>query len=96
MKVIEAVIQDGVHRGWVVDCRACGSHMYDDRWTFNGDRERPTFRASMLVEGALRHAGDGTPGVYGRCHSYVTDGRMEFLADCTHEWKGQTLDMRDL
>lgn len=29
----------------------------------------------------------------GVCHSFVTDGRIEFLTDCTHELAGQTVDL---
>ena len=28
-----------------------------------------------------------------RCHSYIKDGRMEFLNDCTHHLAGQTVDL---
>lgn len=28
-----------------------------------------------------------------RCHTFVTDGRIQFLSDCTHELAGQTVDM---
>jgi hypothetical protein len=30
------------------------------------------------------------------CHSFVTDGRIQFLSDCTHELAGQTVDLPDL
>ena len=33
------------------------------------------------------------PSVGKVCHSFVTDGRIQFLADCTHELAGQTVDM---
>jgi hypothetical protein len=29
------------------------------------------------------------------CHSFVTDGRIQFLSDCTHELAGQTVDLPD-
>ena len=29
------------------------------------------------------------------CHSFVTDGRIEFLGDCTHAMAGQTVDLAD-
>ena len=29
------------------------------------------------------------------CHSYVTDGRIKFLGDCTHTLVGQTVDLPD-
>lgn len=28
-----------------------------------------------------------------RCHSYITDGRIQFLGDCTHKLAGQTVDL---
>jgi len=30
-----------------------------------------------------------------RCHSFVTDGRIQFLADCTHALANQTVDLPD-
>jgi hypothetical protein len=29
------------------------------------------------------------------CHSFVTDGRIQFLNDCTHALAGQTVDLPD-
>lgn len=29
----------------------------------------------------------------GVCHSFVTDGRIQFLGDCTHALAGQTVDL---
>lgn len=29
------------------------------------------------------------------CHSFVTDGRIQFLGDCTHSLAGQTVDLPD-
>lgn len=44
---------------------------------------------------AARAAGPGTkvPLVSRRCHSFVTDGRIQFLGDCTHSLAGQTVDL---
>lgn len=36
---------------------------------------------------------DNVPTV---CHSFVTDGRIQFLGDCTHELAGQTVDLPEL
>lgn len=33
---------------------------------------------------------DSAPTV---CHSFVTDGRIQFLGDCTHALAGQTVDL---
>lgn len=30
------------------------------------------------------------------CHTFVTDGRIQFLGDCTHELAGQTVDLPDI
>jgi hypothetical protein len=73
--------------GFMIHCPACGcGHKFDERWTFNGDFEKPTFRASMLTSGGQQN---------GRCHSYVTDGNIEFLPDSTHELAGQTVPLPD-
>lgn len=29
------------------------------------------------------------------CHTFVTDGRIQFLGDCTHAMAGQTVDLPD-
>lgn len=29
------------------------------------------------------------------CHSFVTDGRIQFFSDCTHGLAGQTVDLPD-
>ena len=31
-----------------------------------------------------------------RCHTFVTDGRIQFLGDCTHALAGHTVDMVDV
>jgi len=55
-------------------------------WSWNGDMKRPTFSPSVLVLG----------GEAGRCHLFVREGRLQFLADCHHELAGQTVDMVEL
>ena len=30
------------------------------------------------------------------CHSFVTDGKVQFLSDCTHALAGQTVELADL
>lgn len=77
---------------YMVFCAGCGCcHGMDSRWTFNGDFEKPTFTPSFLVGGCLNH----TRGKehFGICHSYVTDGMIRYLDDCTHHLKGQTVPL---
>lgn len=62
------------------------------RWGFNGDYDRPTFTPSVLVryDGADVGMPDAPPAV---CHSFVTDGQIQFLGDCTHALAGQTVPL---
>jgi len=82
---------------WLFRCPGCKcAHQIDGRWTFNGDARRPTIGGSILVHESM-HAQLGKLGVETfirpRCHSFVTDGKIRFLADSTHELAGQTVDM---
>jgi len=72
---------------FVFACPGCGcAHYVDERWTFNGDLVKPTIRASILVRGHEN-------GEDYRCHSFVTDGKIKFLNDCTHKLAGQTVPL---
>lgn len=57
-------------------------------WTWNGDRDRPTLSPSIKVESANREG----PTV---CHSFVQDGQIQFLGDCTHALAGKTVPIPD-
>ena len=57
-----------------------------NNWTWNGDTEKPTLKPSILT---TRYDGK-------RCHSFVGDGNVQFLADCSHEFAGQTLPLLDV
>ncbi|WP_037422010.1 DUF6527 family protein [Sinorhizobium sp. CCBAU 05631] len=64
------------------------------RWGYNGNPDAPTFTPSVLVTYNGADAGkDGAPPAV--CHSFVTDGRIQFLGDCTHALAGQTVDLPD-
>jgi len=81
--------EDGFH--WFFKCPGCNvGHQFDTRrWQFNGDVEKPTFTPSLLYNGDL-----GNPR-RPRCHSFVTDGNIQFLDDCTHALAGQTVPIPD-
>jgi hypothetical protein len=57
-------------------------------WTFNGDLERPTFSPSLLVTGYLNKKHPN-----GICHSYITNGQIQYLGDSTHELAGKTIEL---
>jgi predicted RNA-binding Zn-ribbon protein involved in translation (DUF1610 family) len=31
-----------------------------------------------------------------RCHSYITDGKIQFLNDCSHQLAGQTVELPEI
>jgi hypothetical protein len=69
------------------------------KWAFNGDVEKPTISPSILVHehDTILPENDSTGKVTKtfRCHSFVTDGNIQFLDDCTHELKGKTVPLED-
>jgi hypothetical protein len=58
-------------------------------WGYNDNPDRPTFMPSVGVN--LDRWASGEP----RCHSFVTDGRIQFLTDSDHLLAGQTVDLPD-
>jgi hypothetical protein len=98
-------------------CPGCGhSHAYFTKhfpgheppkpiWTFNGNLESPTFRASLLnrwgtyADPNWRDEGgneETTRQLSGQCHLFVTDGKIEYCGDCTHNLSGQTVEMKEV
>lgn len=74
---------DGSPYGWTFHCPGCQEvHLIGVQWEFNGDLEKPTFSPSYLAR---------RPGMV--CHSFIRDGQMQFLGDCTHDLAGQTVDL---
>lgn len=65
-------------------------------WAWNGSVDRPTFTPSLLIRWpANPEAGEEfkewrTERV---CHSFITDGQIQFLSDCTHDLAGQTVSI---
>ena len=55
---------------------------------FNGDMKRPTFSPSVLVKYPW-----GTRQEEKVCHSFINDGRIQYLTDCTHHLAGKTVDL---
>ena len=83
-------------------CPGCKTHHHiqhgsdmGPNWGWNGSLEKPTFTPSVLVTYPGPDAGkDGAPPAV--CHSFVTDGRIQYLGDCTHAMAGQTVDLPPL
>jgi len=74
-------------------------------WTWNGDVDKPTLKPSILTRGR-RELTDEEVGRIMKgesldipddvCHSFVTDGQIRFLSDCTHEHAGKTMDLLEV
>ena len=78
---------------YLFHCPGCeSSHPFEvnapdgNGWQWNGSLEAPTFTPSLLC-----NAHDASI----RCHSYVTDGRIQCLSDCYHSLAGQTVELPD-
>lgn len=76
---------------YIFQCPGCGyahqvhtitPNKYGALWTFNGNKQFPTVLPSILVN-------KDDPSR--RCHSYVKEGNIQFLPDCWHNLKGQTV-----
>lgn len=79
-----------------------------DDWTFNNNGDSPTFSPSVLVtwthgdppvtsenfEEWKRNPWPQTK-VNKVCHSFVRDGMIQYLTDCTHALAGQTIPLPD-
>lgn len=79
---------DGQPKVPTIECPGCEMRHQLPDWEFNGDVDRPTFRPSLLV--TWEH---GPEREKRRCHSYITDGKIKFLGDCTHALVGQTVEL---
>jgi len=69
-------------------CPGCGyEHAFSSSvHKYNGDVDKPTITPSLL---------HSNPQNYRTCHSFITDGKIQFLGDCWHELKGQTVELPD-
>jgi hypothetical protein len=69
-------------------------------WGFNGNVEQPTFTPSVVVNYPANPKADleRFPEWLKerRCHTFITDGMVQFLGDCTHALAGKTEPLPDL
>jgi hypothetical protein len=79
------------------------------RWGYNGNPEKPTFTPSVFVKTGhfvpdrakdgcwctyYKEHPDETQDYHCRqCHSFVNDGQIQFLSDCSHELANQTVPL---
>ena len=60
-------------------------------WVTTGPVVVPTISPSILVR--WDEGDEHKPQI---CHSYVRDGRIQFLGDCTHALAGKTVDLPEV
>ena len=59
-------------------------------WKFNFNMECPTLSPSYLT-----WWDSGPEKIKHRCHSFIKNGKIQFLGDCTHDLKNQTVELPD-
>jgi hypothetical protein len=96
MKFKEQLHEDGT-RAMLFECPGCDSlHVvyvggkHRPIWSFNGDVDKPTVSPSVLVTWIERPR---TAPLNKICHSFINEGRIQFLGDCTHALAGQTVEI---
>lgn len=81
----------GYQHGLHIGCKnALGAE-----WTWNGDYIRPTISPSILQKLGPYVSGVRA-GQIDVCHSFVRDGQIEFLSDCTHSLAGRTVPLQPI
>lgn len=94
------IVLGSVEKSTIVlfECPGCeeGHQIDTAKWEFNNDYENPTFSPSYLtwVDPNPKADPKFRNGKYYngfRCHSFIRNGYIEFLSDCTHKLAGQTV-----
>lgn len=102
---------DGLGNTYVrIHCPGCDSaHMVrvagpggmgaGPKWDFNDNFDMPTIAPSILVTYPANPDADDDFAEWRqerKCHSYVRNGRIEFLSDCTHALASKTVDLPEV
>lgn len=103
MRKLVPVEREGQNIGYLFVCPGCedahfvtvAPHRAENgaSWQFNGNPDRPTFQPSILSIAEPNPASGRLKRV---CHSFVTDGKIRFLGDCTHDLAGSRVEMPDI
>lgn len=85
--------------GYMIKCPVCKWHEFPKvgksgaSWSFNGNYEKPTFTPSMNEAVGPFPEGSQWAGQIRRCHFVLTDGKLNFCGDCSHELSGRQRDL---
>ena len=82
-------------------CPGCDQeHVFTDSWSIVGDWNAPTISPSIKVTmgpkaDPITHlASKGSPKQI--CHSFIKNGNIQFLSDCTHSLAEQTVELPEI
>ncbi len=75
-------------------CPGCKrEHAINDTWEFDENYDKPTISPSVLWNGGWYVKGKWEKHI---CHSFIKEGKIQFLDDCTHKLAGQTVDLPEI
>ena len=69
--------------------------IFTNKWTWNGSMDKPTLSPSLNVLNKIGVNEKNEPIYETICHSIIQEGKIQFLGDCKHELKGQTVELPD-
>lgn len=92
MKKFRTATDENGRKHWYFWCYGCDCyHGFHDSWTFTNDHpEFPTVIPSMLTKWHDYLADKDYV-----CHLFIEDGKIRYLDDCSHEYKGKLVSLRD-
>lgn len=86
-------------------CTGCQKHHYirvqnkskhqGPTWEWNGSIKHPTVKPSFR-EFIPADKQRGRPKAHTLCHLFITKGRIRYLNDCEHAYKGKVVPMEDV
>lgn len=83
----------GCNEAHAIRTEGPGGEFNRAQWQWDGNINAPTISPSILVQAEWGPEAAGPPKRI--CHSFVRVGMIEFLGDCTHALKGQTVPLPD-
>lgn len=94
-KIKKVPVSETRHQ-YLFNCPGCDQeHAFNDViWTWNENYDRPTLYPSYLMHGyKFDKDHNSVPFV---CHSYIENGMIKYLTDCTHSLAGQTVELPEI
>lgn len=76
---------DEPHGVWIEN----PNELTNAKWDWNKSLTSPTFKPSIFVNAPGQYHNPAQPS----CHSFVTNGEIRFLSDCSHDLAGKTVPL---